>query len=288
MRGRAVGLAVAGMGEASTMSRRALAAVLAALLLAGCTATRTAVGVREPDLAAIQPGDPRSKVERILDDPLWRAGSADGLTYEIYQFKKGEPPAPLGGATVLFLDIFTFGLLELEQAGAHEKFGPVKQVAVAYDAEGRVRSVSAPWDVPEGVYGPCRRMRSLIPEDLGVAPTERPSPVAAPADAAAKVAVLEVDGAVEASVDGRKVAGGSVTLPPGRHRVDYEATVGGSAILGSMITTHRGSAEVELLPGRRYRLDTTRLRGWNARADLFWIEDVDSDETLYCSDYFVL
>ena len=272
------------MGEASTISSRSWTAVLAALLLAGCAATRIATGVREPDLAKIQPGDPRSKVEQIREDTLWRADSAEGLVYNIYQFDRGQSPAPHWGAFMLLVDMYTFGLSELQQAGAHEQFGRVKQVAVTYDEEGRVQSVSAPWEVPEGVFGPCRRMRSLIPKDAGVPPSARP-PLP---DGATEATILEIDGRVEATVDGRKVEGRSVTLPPGHHRVDYEATVGGSAMLGPMSTTHRGSAEVELLPGRRYRLDTTRFRGWGARADLFWIEDVDSGETVFCSDYFLL
>jgi hypothetical protein len=241
------------------------------------------VGVREPDLTRIQPGDPRSQAERMLGKRLWRPGSAEGLTYDVYQYEAGRPAEPLWGTAVLILDVYTLGMAELPAADAR-KFAPVKQVAVAYDEQDRVRLVSQPWQVPGGTFEPCRRMRSVLPADSGVPSTAHPSPTDRPPGVALEVAILELDSPIHATIDGRKVEGSVVELPPGRHTVDYQASLGGSVMYGATVLSRYGSAEVELLPGRLYRLKHKRFYGWpRKRADIFWIEDVDSGETLHCA-----
>jgi hypothetical protein len=51
-----------------------------------------------------------------------------------------------------------------------------------------------------------------------------------------------------------------------------------------MHRTYDVSTEVELLPGRRYRLKSGRFYVWGRnRIDVFWVEDVDSGETLQAS-----
>lgn len=241
------------------------------------------VGNSEPDLTRIQQNDPRSQVERIFDKRLWRPGSAEGLTYDVYQYEASRPPEPLWGIFVLGLSVYTLGMLELLQVGAGDETASVKQVVVAYDEQGRVRFVSEPWAVPEGKFGPCRRMRSVLPADSGVPSSAHPSPADGPTGVALETAILELDGRIEATVDGRKVEGQTVELPPGRHRVDYQASLGGSVMSGPMFSSYDASAEVDLLPGRVYRMDTKRFYGASSRADLFWIEDVESGETVYCA-----
>jgi hypothetical protein len=252
------------------------------LVLSGCAATSEFVGVREPDLNKIQMADQRSQVEQMLGKRLWRLGSTEGSTYDVYQYKAAQPARPGFGVFALIMDTLTLGMIEYNAAEA-KKFWPVKQVAVAYDEQDRVRFLSQPWSV--SAMGPCRRMRSIIPAISGVPSTVRPSTVAHQIGAASAVAVLELDKQIHVAIDGHKIEGQVVELPPGRHAVSYSANLGGSVLYGAMILTYDNTFDdVELLPGRHYRLKRERFYpGWEARADAFWIEDVDSAETLQCA-----
>lgn len=253
-------------------SRLIWAPVILFLLLSGCAATSMMVGVSEPDLSRIKLADQRSQVERILGERRWRLGLADEflLTYDVYQFDVDRPARPFVGAIVLGLDVISLGMLEFNVADVR-KFTPVKQVVIVYDGQDRVRFVSQPWLVKEG--GPCRNMRSLLPADAGVPSTLRPYPMAHPVGSASKVAILEFPPFMglfnhTVTIDGHKIEGNVVELSPGRHSVSY-----GYSLL----------VDVELLPGRLYRMKSKRFYpGYRAREDVVWIEDVDSGETLYC------
>lgn len=273
-------LAVGIAGERA-MSRWIWVPMILILLLSGCAATSLMVGVSEPDLTKIQPSDERAHVERMLGERLWRLGLADGLTYDIYQYKASQPTRPGWGAVALGLDVLSLGIMEFNVRDAM-KARPVKQVAVAYDEQDRVRFMSQPWGV--AVVGPCRRMRSLVPADSGVPSTVRPSPIAHPVGSASEVAILELDRQVHVMVDGREIEGHVVELPPGGHDVDYSAVLGGSHLYGAVLLPYNETfGYVELLPGRRYRVERERFYpGYRQRADVFWIEDVGSGETLKC------
>jgi hypothetical protein len=170
----------------------------------------------------------------------------------------------------LGLDVLSLGIMEYNMIDVM-KADPVKQVAIAYDEQDRVRFVSQPWPVIR--TGPCRRMRSLVPANFGIPSTVRPSPMAHPVSSASDIAILELDSQIHA-IDGRKLEGRViwksvvVELPPGHHTVNYS-----SAVL----------ADVELLPGRLYRVKRERsYPGYQTRVDFVWIEDVDSGEILHC------
>ena len=92
------------------------------------------VGEGEPNFEQIRPGDTRPRVESILGQREWQLGYANGLTYEIYQFKAGRPPDPLLGTAAYAFDFVTLGLLEIGYRP--NQLAPVKQIAVAYDANG--------------------------------------------------------------------------------------------------------------------------------------------------------
>ena len=270
------------IGRKKSISRWIWAPVALMLLLSGCYATSVIVGVREPDLTSIQTGDQRSRVESMLGKRLWRPGLADGLTYDIYQFEAGRPARPLFGAMGLGLDVLSMGIMEFNTKDLR-KFAPAKQVAVAYDEQDRVRFVSPPWLVKTD--GPCKRLRSHLPADSGVPSTARPSPGVHLDGSASEVATLELDSQIQVTIDGRKIEGRVVELPPGRHTVDYSAALGGSILYGAILLSYDDIlADVELVPGRRYRLKRDRLYpGYQQRADVFWIEDVESGETLHCA-----
>lgn len=242
------------------MSRSIWMQAVSALLLSGCAATSTMVGVREPDLSQIKPADQRSHVERILGDRLWRAGSDDTFTYDIYEYKEARSPRPVFGATWLSLDFLSFGFMPSAR-GIDEYSWPVKQIAVAYDGQDRVHSISQPWSVHEGP--PCRRMRIHLPANAGVPSTVRPSsPTSA---SAAEAAVIKIDWllGMAVEVDGRHPDGRVVGLPAGFHNVN--------------------GADVELLSGRVYRWTSERFTvGYRDYLRVFWIEDVESGETLHC------
>jgi hypothetical protein len=231
------------------------------LLLSGCTATRVMVGVSEPDLSKIQLPSQRSQVERALGDRLWRAGLAEGLIYDIYEYKEARPASPALGAVWLGVDVLMFGLLT-EARGIDELSWPVKQVAVAYDAQDRVVFVSHPWSVHAGP--PCRRMRSVLAADSGVPSTARPAPMADRPAAGSEVAVLKLDWLeTPVRIDGRQSERRVIELPPGPHNVS--------------------DAEVDFLPGRVYRLKREKWTvGTSEWETIRWIEDVDSGETLHC------
>jgi hypothetical protein len=265
------------------MSGRVLLPLVLMLLLSGCSATSLMVGVREPDFGRIQIGGTRHQVEQVLGRRLWRAGSADSLIYDVYQYKTRRPAKPLWGVMALGFDVYSLGLTEFlfKDAG---QFAPVKQVSVAYNEQNRVRFVSHTWLVPEDIVGPCRRMRALFPADSAVPPTARPTPTDRPPGTASDVAILERNRAFHTRIDGHKLERRLVELPPGRHAVDFHASVYGSILVGPMHRSYDVSTEVELLPGRRYRLKSGRFYVWGGdRIDVFWIEDVGSGETLQAS-----
>jgi hypothetical protein len=226
------------------MWRRIWMQVASVLLLAGCTATSTMVGVREPDLTRIKPDDQRSQVEKILGERLWRAGSADGVTYDIYQYEAARPADPGHGAAQLLQGILTFGATAAQRADAKAISAPFKQLAVAYDARDRVRFVSQPWSVNSPK--PCRGMRSLLPADSGVPSNARPSPLADRTSSASESATLTWSwgnrGFVK-GIDGHKPEERVVELRPGLHKVQLAAYL------------NEENVDVELLPSRRYRVN---------------------------------
>jgi len=255
--------------------------LLLVLVISGCAATRTMVGVGEPDFTKIQPTHSRTQVEQVLGKRLWRAGNANGFTYDIYQYKAGQRARPVTGTAVLAFDVISFGLFEYNVADA-KKYAPVKQVAVSYDEHDRVQSVSPPWSVNQ--VGPCRRSRNLIPPNSAVPATARPSPLPGLSGPSGGLASLEVEHRIHAQVDGVKLEKRTIQLPPGLHAVSFSTVLGGSILYGSMSISYDGHfADVELMPGRQYRLKTTRLYGgYRSREDFFWIEDVESGEVLAC------
>jgi hypothetical protein len=239
-------------------------------LLTGCFATKVMTGINEPNLADIKPGLQRTDVEKILGERLWYVGVAGGLNYDIYQFKNEQPAMPMTSIALFGLDFISLGTSELwlnDESGM-EHF---KQVAVAYDDHDRVVFVTKPWSISE--VWPCRRQRSLIPEDSGVPATARPEPVIGIAGDTLRYAKLEDEAEVVDYVDVHMpeenvVEKNVFVIPPGRREVHYS---------GSSVT-------VELLPGRIYRLKHARFhkrmaKGYNS---VYWIEDVDSRETLSC------
>ena len=127
------------------MMRLILVIMALATLLSGCAPTKKMFGVTEPNLAEIKPGVQRTDVERILGGRLWHVGVAGGLTYDIYQFESEQDAQPILGVVGLGLDIFSFGALDFQH---HPRdLTPAKQVAVAYDVQGRVTFISKPWIV---------------------------------------------------------------------------------------------------------------------------------------------
>ena len=234
-------------------------------LLSGCTATSMMVGVSEPDLTKIQPSDQRSQAEKTLGERLWRAGLANGVTYDIYEYEAAQPARPFWGMGMGVAEALTFGSAEMELHNRRKMFCPFKQVAIAYDAQDRVLFVSRPWSVV--APPPCRRMRSLLPADSGVPSTARPSLAADRPDSASKVAILKLGRAgTNVTIDSFEPEGRLVELTPGLHKVNY--------------------ADVEILPGREYILQHEEFfieAGDRTYERVFWIEDIDSGETLYCS-----
>lgn len=271
-----------GMNGGDPMSRLMWVPVALGLLLSGCRATSIMVGVSEPDLATIRQGDQRSHVEKTLGKRLWRVGSAGELTYDIYQYQKERPAQPFLGATGLFMDYITLGMMEGNLVDVKE-FEPAKQLSVAYDEHDRVRFVSQPWFVR--AVGPCKRMRCVVPPDSGVPSAAGPLPVAGEFGTAPPPAIPEVDRQIQVRIDGHQAEKRVVELPPGRHTLNYSAALGGSVMLGPMIRSYDGVfADVELLSGRLYRLKRDRFYpGVGIRVDIFWIEDADSGEVLQCS-----
>jgi hypothetical protein len=254
------------------MWRRIWMQVASVLLLAGCTAASTMVGVREPDPTRIKADDQRSQVEKTLGERLWRAGSADGVTYDIYQYEAARPADPGHGAAHILGDILTLGATAAQRADAKALSAPFKQVAVAYDERDRVRFVSRPWSV--GSPEPCRRMRSLLPVDSGVPSNARPSPLAERTGSASGSTTLTWSwgnrGLVKA-IDGHKPEERVVELRPGLHKVELAAYLNKEVV------------DVELLPGRRYRVNAESfIPGGGTGLDVTWIEDVESEEVLAC------
>jgi hypothetical protein len=244
------------------------------------------IGIREPKLNALNAGDTRASVERRLGKRLWRPGSADGLTYDIYQYKAALA-APWWGAASFAFDFFTVGMTELAFSESL-KFLPLKQVAVAYDEEDHVRFVSQPWDAPKGTVGPCAATRALLPGASGVPATAVPSPIIDQAGVVSQLAMLDFGSnrvRAIARIDGVKPEGRMVERPPGRYTVSFDGRLGGSNLLiGAHLTAYGDALEVQLLPGRVYRLKHQRFYAPpDTREDVFWIEDVHSGETLQCA-----
>lgn len=240
-------------------------------LLTGCMATHLIVGTREPELTQLQQARQRSQIEAVLGSRAWSAGEVGGLTYDIYQFKSQQPMRPISGTFLLGLDFFTAGLTEFDLADV-KNFAPVKQLAVTYDVQDRVRHISAPWRVETAE--PSRRLRSLVPPDAGIPANAYPPPLTAgtgnnPAPATLHFPVLAglfVSHPIQ--VDGHNIKGHTATMTAGWHTIDYNAL----------------STRVELHPGRDYRLIEERYYpAMDTAVTIVWIEDVNSRETLYSS-----
>lgn len=256
--------------------------MLLMLLLTGCTATSVLIGVREPKLSKLVTNAPRARVERTLGKRLWHAGSAEGVTYDIYQFKAAKGPRPVSGTIALGLDFFTLGLFEANISDL-KRYAPVKQIAITYDARDCVQAVSLPWTVTSP--GPCRNRRSLVPADSGVPTNVRPPPLARLSDSDAQVAILQRERAIHLTVDGRKLIERELRLKPGTHEVSFGSVLGGSVLYGAMFLSYEHTfGKVDLLPGRIYRVKTVRLYDLApSREDFFWIQDMDSGETIGCT-----
>ncbi len=257
-----------------------LPALAVVALSAGCAAKSKTLGVREPDLARIKPTVSRSEVEKTLEHPRWRAGSADGLSYDIYEYKSAQPPQRLAGVVTLGFDLFTLGLVEYNLADM-VKNGPASQVAVAYDGDDRVRFVSRPWPVGPDTVGPCRSSRGLLPSDSGVPSTAHPSPQPG---RASSVATLRVGRRPQVTLDVRKVDRHVVELPPGPYAMNCDVRTERCVLCdaSSLFSCNAGYANTELLAGRVYRLRRTRLYFGFEREDILWLEDADSRETVRC------
>jgi hypothetical protein len=263
--------------------RPALIALMAMIiLLPGCYGASLITGVSEPDLSILQPSGRRSLAEALLGTRLWEAGSAGGLTYDIYQYKAAQPIRPITGALFLGLDYVTAGLLEFDVRDTARN-APAKQVAIGYDDQNRVRFMSQPWSLSGGTIGACRRMRSLIPADAGVPPDAHPTATSGTPSADA---TLELEKGIFTKIDGQQVSGGTTSMSPGPHSVNYSNVPGGGVMVSGLRIIHFDATfeNVTFLAGRHYRLKSTRLYvGFESTEDLFWIEDSDSDEVLACS-----
>jgi hypothetical protein len=251
-------------------------------LLSGCFATSALVGVREPDVTRIERATQRAEVEQLLGKPLWQPGVHKGLTYEVYQYKAAKPPQLLTGTVALGMDYFTLGMFEFNMMDV-KHFAPVKQVAVAYKDQDLVRSVSSPW--PVETAEPCRRMRSRIPKEVSGPANARPVAMFHGGPSNAKLATLKWKRYIQLAVDGRALDGTMAELPPGRHKLDYSSSMGGSIMYGAMVLSYDQSfGQVELLAGRTYQMKHKRFYpGLGSRVDIFWLEDIGNRETLACS-----
>ena len=241
--------------------------LLIAMLLSGCTATAIMIGEGEPDFEKIRLGDNRNKVEKILGQREWQLGDANGLSYEIYQFKAGRPPNPLLGTAAYAFDMITLGFLEVGYEP--NQLAPVKQLSVGYDSNGYVRSVTKPWIVEK--FGGCTRMRSAVPNDLGLPLAVRVAPTQQSAFSDIAPARLQLDRVV--TLDGNSVGSSTVELHPGRHELSFHG----------YFPRRMGSFPVSLtftsLPGQHYRL---RIEEFWPYLMNFLIENTDSRETLDC------
>lgn len=249
------------------MLRSTLLIMALAVMLSGCIPAKILVGVREPDLADVKPGIPRADAEKILGDRYWHVGTGDGLTYDIYQYEQEKAPNPLLAAIGLGVDYITVGLLELCLSVSDlEDFELSSQVVVAYDAQDLAVFVSKPWEAL--FVGPCRRQRQAVPANSGVPANVRPSPQKGLA--VSKPDFAKFDDKIRAveTIDGRVPEEYVVELPPGRHLIRYY---------------HGDVAEVELMPGRLYRLTRKSYCGYARSNPFYYLEDVDSGEVLHCN-----
>jgi hypothetical protein len=248
-------------------------------MLFGCRATSVIVGVTEPSISGIKLGDQRTKAEEVLGKPLWHAGLADGLAYEIYQYPVARPGKPGIAPFVLLFYPFGLGLLELTHDTT--EFEQVKQIGVAYDAENRVRHVSEPWIVSD--LGACRRMRSLIPVDSGIPVAAKPLLRNDQIGATSTRVRLHLINPSYATLDGRGADGPVVDVAPGRHTLRY-AVCHGFKGLGPLSSKKGPCTEVvfdfELLPGRTYHLNR---KDYYPPASVSWLEDIESGEVIQCS-----
>ncbi len=260
---------------------RLLALLLAMAPAAGCTVVRCLLGADEPDLAAIKLGASREDAESHLGGRLWSPGSADGLTYEVYQYDVERPSLPLMAFAALCIDVITLGFAEYGLAHARE-FAPFKQVAVGYDGKDKVRFVSQPWTVADNKIGPGRRTRAALAS--GAALAARPEPGGDKSVRASHFAVLDLGSWGGVTIDGRKAGGRRVELLPGFHRIKAEQEIMVPGRLLPSFPDYKVVADVELIAGHAYRADLKLFRGWpHGKAHVFWIEDLGTGEVLYCA-----
>ena len=248
------------------MPLRALS-LLSNLLLSGCAATAIMIGEGEPNFEQIRLGDTRPRVEGILGQREWQLGYANGLAYEIYQFKAGRPPDPLLGTAAYAFDFITLGLLEIGYRP--NQLAPVKQIAVAYDANEHVRFISKPW--PVKMFGACTRVRSTIPNDAGVPHAFESDLKNQPISTNAAPARLVLDRTV--ILDGNSVGNTTVELQPGHRKLSFRS------FFPRRTSTFPVSLSFEAVSGHQYRLQVEEF--WPYLMN-FLIEDVNSKETLDC------
>jgi len=268
-----------GATKVVAMVKSGLALVAVILLLAGCRATTVMLGTKEPNLATLQLGTPRQKVEKVLTKPLWHLGTADGLNYEIYQYPVEREAQPAIGAAGLFMDYITLGLFEYNLLDVRE-FEPVKQILVGYDEQDGVGFISTPWIVKD--VGPCRRLRSNLPVELR---DRLATPLRSLVGNAVNASLKLEEKGIRVAIDGHPVEGRLVELAEGRHSLSYEAELGGSVMYGTALIRYKNAFEdFEVFSGRSYVFKRKRYYpGAGNRVDIFWLEDEVSRETLKCS-----
>ena len=211
---------------------------------------------------------PRAGAEKVLGKPLWHVGADADLTYEVYEIRAAQPAKPATGAVIAGLDYFSVGSFEyiLRDEGA---YAPHKQVVIGYDRQGVVALKSGPWEA--NASPACRRVRSLLPTDLGLPAAPRADDLVGNGESPTSAASLKIDSGFEVVLlDNLSLAGRTVSLEPGRHTLAYR-------------THDYESPAIDLAarPGHTYLLRNYK-RGKGEH--YLWLEDAETHETFQCHD----
>ena len=117
---------------------KAMALVLIAGSLAGCSVGMALSGDPAPDLSVVKIGAPRDDVELQLGQPHKSVQQANGTEVATYKYEVGNDPNAVRAIGHAALDVASVGLWEVVGTPIEAATGDEFELEITYDELGRV------------------------------------------------------------------------------------------------------------------------------------------------------
>ena len=117
-------------------------AILALVLLGGCSVGMAVSGKPNPNLSAVHVGASRSEVELQLGSPVAVAAGSGKLVTNIYEYEIGNEPSGARAIGHGVMDFLTLGIWEVVGTPIEGFQGEKHRLTITYDATDHVTSVA--------------------------------------------------------------------------------------------------------------------------------------------------